>query len=300
MRVFATRNVTSAHTSVSVVYERPGSRGPSRGSSWPWRAVAALAMTVSCVAFYPELRTSLREVGEDEVVEGRPPRRMAYIEFEKARIPPKAPDGRPWDGSDDDLPDPVARLIVDDRCLIETPVEQDTLAPTWPTQRRANYMVQPDSVATVELIDHDSVTDRPICRKRVGDIRAEAEFGEVEVMCDNGTRIWLTVQPARPKMGVGLFYELRVNQVFVSRVAAHSPAGRAGLRAGDEFIELEGQAVRAMDEAQVRSVFNAGVRNGLHAKVRRPGETPREIVLKEGPVYVTMDDTEMWGTDVTF
>jgi len=249
---------------------------------------------------YPELRTSLRDADEQETAKGRPPRRMAYITFERARIPRKAPDGRPWDETDDDPPDPVARLILDGKCLIETPVEEDTFTPTWPAQPLVNFRVQPGSHATVELIDRDSISDRPICVKDIGDIRSKGRLGTIEVMCDNGTSIWLSVQPARAKIGLGLFYELRTNQVFVSRLAPYSPAGRAGLRAGDEFIELDGQAVRTMDEAQVRSVFNAGARNGLRAKVLSAGGQVREVVLKEGPVYLTADDAETWGTDVMF
>jgi hypothetical protein len=277
--------------------QRESTRSVRKGCVW---AMLALTATVGCSALYPELRTSLREVGDDEVVKGPPPRQMAYIQFVRARIPPRAPDGRPWDESDDELPDPVARLIVDGKTLLQTPIEEDTLEPTWPTQRRTNYVVKPGSVAVVELMDHDAISDRPICIKQIGDIRSEGLLGNVEVMCDGGTRIWLSVQPARPKMGLGLFYELRVGQVLVSRVAPHSPAGRAGLRVGDEFIELEGQPARKMDEAQVRSVFNAGAHNGLHVTVQSPGGAPRDVVLKEGAVYITEDDAEAWGVDVTF
>jgi hypothetical protein len=257
-------------------------------------------MTASCGAVYPELRTSVRDVYEGDVVSGPAPRQMAYIEFERARIPPRAPDGRPWTETEDDLPDPVARLTVDGKTVLETPVEEDTLTPTWPDQRRANYVLRPRSHATVSLFAHGIMTDRLICAKNVGDLRAEAELGRVELMCDNGARIWLTVQPARPKMGLGLFYELRIKQVFVSLVVQHSPAGRAGLRVGDEIIALDGQWVRGMDEAQIRSVFNAGAASGVRVTVRSAGKAPRDVTLKEGPVYLSVDDSDVWGADARF
>jgi hypothetical protein len=276
----------------------PGSRGCSIRSSW----VVALALTVtaSCGAVYPELRTSVRDADEGDVVAGTAPRQMAYIEFERARVPPRAPDGRPWSDTGDELPDPVARLIVNGKTLIETPVEEDTLTPTWPAQRRANYVLKPRSHATVQLLAHGAMNDRLICSKNVGDLRAEAELGRVELTCDNGARVWLLVQPARPKIGLGLFYELRINQVFVSLVVEDSPAGRAGLRVGDEIIALDGKWVRSMDEAQVRSVFNAGASNGLRVTVRRGSAAPKEVTLKEGPVYLSIDDSGVWGEDARF
>jgi hypothetical protein len=280
-------------------------RDPSHGANggfWILSSCLALALTasVSCGAIYPELRTSVRDVDEGEAVPGPPPRQMAYIEFERARIPPRAPDGRPWGETGDGLPDPVARLTVDGKTLIETPVEEDTLTPTWPTQRRANYTLKPRSHATVMLLDHGAMNDRLICAKEVGDLRAEAELGRLELMCDNGARIWLAVQPARPKIGLGLFYELRIKQVFVSLVVENSPAGRAGLRVGDEIIALDGQWVRSMDEAQVRSVFNAGATNGVRVTMRRAGAAPKDVVLKEGPVFLSVDDSQIWGADARF
>lgn len=277
----------------SAVHWARVSMGPRKPPSW---VVVSLAVTAGCAALYPEVRTSLRDADEADVINGRPPRQMAYIEFKKARIPLRAPDGRPWDDSDDDPPDPVVRLTIDGERVLETPVEQDTFEPTWPEQRLANYLVKRGSVAVVELVDRDAMTDRPICVKTLGDLRSEGRFGSVEVMCDNGVRIWLTVKPPRPKMGLGLFYELHNGQVFVSRLAMYSPAGRAGLRVGDELIELDGQPVLKMDEAQIRSVFNAGVRTGIRLKVRSPGAEPREVLLKEGAVFVTLDDSDMWGS----
>ncbi|MBN1606065.1 MAG: PDZ domain-containing protein [Polyangiaceae bacterium] len=280
---------------------REPSHGASRGFSIgsPWMVALALTAVASCGAVYPELRTSVRDVDEGDVVGGTAPRQMAYIEFERARVPPRAPDGRPWSEAGDELPDPVARLIVDGRTLIETPVEEDTLTPTWPNQRRANYRLRPRSRATVQLLAHGTMNDRLICAKNVGDLRAEAELGRVELVCDNGARIWLLVQPARPKFGLGLFYELRINQVFVSLIVEDSPAGRAGLRVGDEIIALDGKWVRSMDEAQVRSMFNAGAANGLRITVRTAAG-PREVVVKEGPVYLSIDDSEIWGADARF
>jgi S1-C subfamily serine protease len=149
-------------------------------------------------------------------------------------------------------------------------------------------------MSRIELWDRDTVHDSPICVKSIGDLRAEASFGEVEVVCDNGTRIWLAVKQARAKLGLGFLYELRADSVFISRVFRYSPAARNQIRAGEEIVLVQGKPVVRMDEAEIRSELNAGARNGLDLSIRANGEI-REVKLAEGPVYLTPDESKILG-----
>jgi hypothetical protein len=47
-----------------------------------------------------------------------------------------------------------------------------------------------------------------------------------------------------------------------------------------------------MDDVEVRSVINAGARNGLRLTVQDNGGTERTVTLREGPVYLTAEETE--------
>ena len=245
----------------------------------------------ACAAVYPELRTPLREVTDGQALEPPPPPALVDVRFVRAQVPRTASQGRPWD--DGDPPDPYGRLFVDGERLIETPVLADTFTPAWARPRNENYLVPKGAVSTVELWDRDTVHDRPICVKTIGDIRAEASFGEVEVVCDNGTRIWLAVEPARAKFGLGFLYELRAASIFVSRVFRYSPAARGELQVGDEIVLLRGKPVVGMDEAQIRSEVNAGARNGLDLLVRSGTGATREVRLAEGPVYLTPEESRI-------
>lgn len=289
-------------SSVQVDVVRKATGWKSRTAFRPWWCaeplgkLAALALC-GCAAVYPELQVPLSDVSDERALDAPPPANLVFIRFDKAQVPSRAPDGRFWDEDENDPPDLYARLFLDGTRLIETPVEQDTLTPVWPPQRPVNYLVPKGADSRVELWDQDTVHDRPICVKSVGDLRAEADFGETEVLCDNGTRIWLIVLPARAKIGLGFLYELRATSVFVSRVLSHSPAARAELRVGDEIVRLRGKPVAGLDEAEIRSEFNAGARNGLALQVRSPDGKVREMKLKEGAVYLTPEESRILGFD---
>ena len=254
-------------------------------------AVLVALSLCSCAAVYPELRTPLRDAADGADLDPPPPSDLWDIRFVQAHVPRTAAQGRPWD--EGNLPDPYARLYLDGQRLIETPVVPDTLKPVWPSPPHNNYVVPKGGMSRVEIWDGDTVHDSPICVKSIGDLRAEASFGEVEVVCDNGTRIWLAVKPARAKLGLGFLYELRANSVFVSRVLRYSPAARKEVRVGDELVLVQGKPVVGMDEAEIRSELNAGARNGLKLLLRGPDGAVREVKLAEGPIYLTPEESKI-------
>ncbi|HTQ06245.1 MAG TPA: PDZ domain-containing protein, partial [Polyangiaceae bacterium] len=95
----------------------------------------------------------------------------------------------------------------------------------------------------------------------------------------------LIVEPAHARLGLGLYYELRTEQAFVTRVLAESPASRAGLRGGEEILSVQGQPVKTMEDGKLQSLINANASIGVKLEVRAENAAPREVTLRDGAIY---------------
>jgi hypothetical protein len=239
-----------------------------------------------CGAVYPELSTPVREPPPGFAFEPQPPSDLVFIAFSKATIPEKTRDGRAWDSVGGSLPDPFAKLIVDDKSLITTPVQANTRQPTWPSQKRGNYRIASSSKLRVELWDSNPINNHPICTEEVHDFSEEvAAGGRIQVNCDSGAFVELIAEPAHGKIGLGLYYEIRTDDVAVVRVIRESPASRAGIAGGDQIVRIMGETVKGMDAGRVRSLINSNGATGLKLALRTGNKPEHEVMLKDGPVY---------------
>ena len=159
----------------------------------------------------------------------------------------------------------------------------------------ANYRIDPNQEIIVEVWDDGAVTDLLICRERILTLRNMSEGGRSMVECDSGARLWLGVEPARPLLGLGLYYELRGSVgVAVTRVAPRSPAERAGIKKGELILKVQGEPVKGLDAFAVRSRINSNARSGLTLELMLPPGAPRTVTVKEGPIYALRgDDLEL-------
>jgi hypothetical protein len=251
-------------------------------SAW----LGLLCLCAACGAVYPEVATPLNTPPPGVNLDPPPPQDVLYMQFASAEIPPKTRDGRKWDAVGGEAPDVFAKLIVDKREIIVTPVESNTLRPTWPDQTRANYRIRTGAQIKVELWDSNAMINHPICSETVVNLHDGAGEGRpLQIDCDSGARILLQVEPARAKLGIGMWYELRSGAVSVTRVLAESPAARAGLQRGDEIVKIQGVEVKKMDDDRAQSLINANASVGVDIEVKRgPGQT-QLIKLKNGPIY---------------
>jgi hypothetical protein len=245
---------------------------------------------IACGAVYPELSAPVRTAPEGRDLQPPPPEDLLYIVFKGAEIPPKTRDGRKWDAVGGAAPDAFAKLIVDDAVIITTPVHSNTLKPTWPDQKRANYRVRAGARAKVELWDSNAINNRPICVKGLEDLVSSAGSGGIDISCDSGARVILVVERAHAKLGIGLHYELRTEAIYVTRVLTESPAARAGIAKGDQILKLQGKEVKGMDEGQARSLVNANAAGGLSLSVRHADGTVVDVTVKDGPIYPSVDE----------
>jgi membrane-associated protease RseP (regulator of RpoE activity) len=244
----------------------------------------------ACGAVYPEISTPARPAGSRKL-EPPPPDDLVFLKFESAHIPTRTRDGRQWDSVGGSAPDPFAKLLIEDKEILVTPVQANTLSPTWPDQKLGNYRIPRNLPVRVELWDSNPINNHPICVESIGNILAEASDEQnVELRCESGATIELAVQPAHAKFGVGLYYELGTYDVRVTRVVNESPAARANLKRGDQLIRIQGRDVKGMDPESVRSLINANVSTGVTFTVKHESGAEQELTLKDGPIYPTADE----------
>ncbi len=241
---------------------------------------------LGCGAVYPQLETPVRNPPPHVTLAPPPPEDLLFLKFAGAVIPARTRDGRKWDSVGGSLPDAFAKLIVDGKVILETPVQSNTLTPTWPDQRRANYHVRMGASARVELWDSNPINNHPICQADVPELHGEASNDlPVQVNCNSGAELKLIVEPAHGKLGMGLYYELQREEVAVTRVLSESPAARAGLVRGDQLLKIQGKSVKAMGDGEAQSLINANAVTGVNLLVRKRDRSEVELTLKEGAIY---------------
>lgn len=263
-------------------------RLPAAASSKRMGAMCSLALLCGCAAVYPEMKTPVSLPPEGRELSPPPPEDLYFIRFDGAVIPRTTLDGRPWPG---DGPDPFARLLVNDKVILLTPVESGSRRPTWSGQPRENHRIAPDSKLRVEMWDSNPGPDHPLCIEQLDDLASLRGGRRHEIRCVSGARLFLVVEKARPMFGTGLYYELRGSDgVRITRVVPESPAGRAGLQSGDRVFAIEGRPVDKMSPLEVRSTITKYVRSGLTLTIGSEGGGRREVTLQEGPIYPLRGD----------
>ncbi len=254
--------------------------------------VAVAVLWGACAAVYPELKTPLRDAPKGRELSPPPPADLFYITFVSAEIPKKTRDGRAWDSVGGNAPDPVAMLYVNDVQIIKTPSEPNTLTPTWKKQDKRNYHVPDGSKLRVEMWNSNALNNQPICVKKILSFASSMdEEGNVVIVCDSGARIKMRVEPARAKLGLGLFYELRTEgEVYVSRVHPEGPAQRAGIEPGQQIVKIEGREVKEMADGEAQSLINSKGQLGVTLLLKRADGQELEVKVKEGPIYPVKGD----------
>jgi membrane-associated protease RseP (regulator of RpoE activity) len=250
-----------------------------------------LALSSGCGAVYPEIATPVRAAGTRQL-DPPPPDDIVFIKFVGAQIPTRTRDGRQWDSVGGSAPDPFAKLLIDDKEIVVTPVQANTLSPTWPDQHVGNYRMPRNVPVRVELWDSNAINNHPICVESINNILASASNEQnLDIRCDSGASIELAVQPAHAKFGIGLYYELRTYDIFVTRVVGESPAARVGLKRGDQLLKIQGKIVKEMDEESARSLINSNVSTGVTLTVKHFATgAVDDVTLKDGPMYPTIED----------
>lgn len=243
-----------------------------------------------CAAIYPEIATPVGKPPGSGEVTPAPPDDYALVYVKSATIPRTTRNGRPWGDGKDSLPSSYAVFFIDGQEVYRTDVARDTMEPTWPTQKKANYRLKDETKLKFEIWENHGLLPHPICDKELKKPANFIESGEVQVSCPGGASFTIAIEPAKPLWGLGLFYELQSTAVMISRVIPASSAGRAGIKAGDRIIEIMGHPIGELDDGQVQTLMRVNAARGLSLTLQKGQQNPRKVTIKESALYATVDD----------
>jgi hypothetical protein len=250
--------------------------------------LAALFAPAGCAAIYPELGTRIDKVAADQKLDPPPPDGLRWLQFEKGEVPPTTRDGRKWGrGIQDGLPDPVAKLFVNEVEVLKTDPAPKTINPSYEGSKHGNFALAVGDKIRLELWDSDPLNNRPI---GTGSARVTPEMladGQYTARFDMGGQLTLSIKPAKAVWGLGLWYEVRGKSAGITRVLGNSPATRAGLKKGDEIVAIGPTQVSDMTTDEVRSAMNAPPFDGLALTVRHADGATLDAKVKQGPIYAT-------------
>lgn len=247
--------------------------------------VLGLAST-GCGAVFPEIATPLKAAPAGRELKPEPPGDLLYLEIKEAHIPERTRDGRLWRSEEGEPPDPFAMIVVNGKELFRTTVAGASFDPQWEDQPSGNYLIQKGSNIRVDLLDSQSMSNQAICSQPLRDLHEDAALGEreLDLRCDGGARLTIIAGPARPKLGLGFFYEIALGTITVTRLHSHSPAARAGMKKGDHIIEIMGKKADNLQDGEAQSLINANAQIGVSLTLERDG-TNKKIKVKQGAVY---------------
>lgn len=247
--------------------------------------VLPLLLTAGCPAVFPELATRTKPATPGIPLDPGPPAGMYWLRILSARVPPKTRDGRTWQPSGKNA-DAYAKLFVNGKEIWKTPVHENTLTPTWPNGPRGNVMLGPADKLRIELWDSNSLNDSPIGVKDVPRFDPETLLDKrLRIEMNGGAEMELSVEPAHAVIGLGLWFELRQESCYITRMLPQSPAERAGLKGGDQVLEIGKRKVSDMTPDEMKSAFNAVPFDGLAISVKHAEGAVLALTLKEGPIY---------------
>jgi len=261
---------------------------------FPW-VVILLGLTLlactSSTAKKTAWATRLTPAAEGMKLDPPPPDGLLWMRPVAAVIPTRTAGGKLWDDVGG-WPDVFVVLTVNDREVMRTEVATDTLKPKW-THGGGNFEVPPRAELRVDVFDADALKDIPVGTARFAPpTQEELAGGELELDIGRRGLVRLAIGKPRAQIGLGFDYMMFKGQLLARQVLEHSPAGRKGMRVGDEIVAIAGKKVKTLTPFGIKSAFNAVPPEGIEVVVQHEGGTTESMRLAEGAVYPVYGELE--------
>ena len=237
-----------------------------------------------------KLATALTPAPDGAELVPAAPANVFWVRIRSGKVPKKTPDNRFWDEVGT-WPDPYVTLSVNGKEIIRTDPSENTVDPAWigPT---GNFKIPSSAELEIFVRDSDPVGDDLLMGRAKFGPPATTQVQAGSVTIDTGRRGKITIQfqPAHAVIGLGFDYWVQNGRLVIKEVWKHSPAGRAGIKAGDEFVAIDGRSIKQMRDRAVRSAINSITTKGTRVIVSQKKGATKTVTLRVGPVYPLFDE----------
>ncbi len=242
--------------------------------------VVTLLVVGACA--YPRRATPMTPVDDTDRYA---PNETYTVKLLSAEIPPKRKGDLPWD--DDGPPDAYVKIFRDGELVFESPTTYNSNNPQWNYAAQENLYLPSNANIRIELWDRDDVDSDPAGVWSDTGLPPTALPGATARLdLEGGATLAFEVSAPTAYRGTGISsYEIQPDQIVTLEVVPNSPAGRAGLAAGDRIVQIGARTIDAMTDAQATSALSlAGQEKAVLIVVSKKGER-RELQLDNGKTY---------------
>lgn len=246
---------------------------------------ASLAL-VSCA--YPRRSTALSEV---QVEAGGPgqPSDVWWMTIVDAQIPQRNRGDSNWDEGGGP-PDPFVRVYRDDVLVFESSTQDNTIHPAWNQSLPRNIEIPSDTDFRIEVWDRDAVGADPIGIYRGHGRPGNALPGvDARILLEGESTVTIRLEEPHAHRGVGISaFEVHGDSLLVLGVEEHSPAGRAGIEAGDSITAIGGRTISDLGSNQATGALSMAGERRQSLTVRDAAGDEREVDLDHGYTWLVM------------
>lgn len=247
------------------------------------RAFLLITVCTALIACaYPRRATPLTPVDETDRFA---PSETYTLKLISAELPPKRKGDLSWD--DDGPPDAYLKIFRDGELIFESTTTYNTNSPQWNYAAQENLYLPSSATFRFELWDRDDVDSDPAGVWSGSGLPASALPGATAHLdLEGGATVAFEISAPTAYRGTGVpSYEIRSDEVLALEVLPNSPAGRAGLKAGDKIIQIGARTVNEMTDAQVTSALSlAGQEKATMIVITKTKER-KELQLDNGKSY---------------
>ena len=243
---------------------------------------------VPCGCAFPRRSTPITPA-PDRISRLGAPEDVYLLHVLGATVPDRKAGGMSWD-EDGSQPDVFVRVVRGGDVLWESAVRHDAVQPEWDAMLPRNVRFPHGVELRFELWDDDGLSSDPIGVRRYEGLPTRALPGApLRVTFASGAALTLRLHEPRAHRGLGVrTFEIRSDALKVVDVEPLSPAGRAGLGAGDRIMAIDGRTVAELGGEKAASMLGFAAERGQRLTVKREDGRMDQVALDRGYIWMAM------------